>query len=78
MGYQAPDVTLVGNTYILYYSVSTSGSQDSAIGYATSSTMDVNTWTDHGSVGIVLFMGRSVTEASGQIVAIREAVQTRS
>ncbi|KAJ2898480.1 glycoside hydrolase family 43 [Zalerion maritima] len=48
----APDVHQVGNTYILYYSVSTFGSQNSAIGYATSSTMEYGSWTDHGSTGI--------------------------
>ena len=36
----------------MYYSVSTFGSQNSAIGYATSSTMEYGSWTDHGSVGI--------------------------
>ncbi|KAI1357941.1 glycoside hydrolase family 43 protein [Xylaria arbuscula] len=48
----APDVSLVGDTYYLYYSVSTFGSQSSAIGVATSTTMDVGTWTDHGSTGV--------------------------
>ncbi|KAI1326743.1 glycoside hydrolase, family 43 [Xylariaceae sp. FL0255] len=48
----APDVTLVGSTYYLYYAVSTFGSQTSAIGYATSSTMEYGSWTDHGATGI--------------------------
>ncbi|KAK3942090.1 glycoside hydrolase, family 43 [Diplogelasinospora grovesii] len=48
----APDVHLVGSTYILYYAVSTSGSQTSAIGYATSTTMEYGSWTDHGTTGI--------------------------
>lgn len=39
-------------TYILYYSVSSLGSQDSAIGYATSTTMEAGTWVDHGSTGV--------------------------
>lgn len=43
----------VGDQYILYYSLSSSGSQNSAIGYATSSTMEAGSWTDHGSTGIV-------------------------
>lgn len=43
---------LVGSTYYLYYAVSTFGSQTSAIGLATSTTMDPDTWTDHGSVGV--------------------------
>ncbi|KAI2601791.1 glycoside hydrolase family 43 protein [Hypoxylon sp. NC1633] len=48
----APEVALIGSTYYLYYSVSTFGVQDSAIGVATSSSMDVGTWTDLGSTGI--------------------------
>ena len=48
----APDVRQIGSTYYLYYAVSTFGSQSSGIGVATSSTMDVGTWTDHGSVGV--------------------------
>ncbi|KAF2090215.1 glycoside hydrolase family 43 protein [Saccharata proteae CBS 121410] len=48
----APDVHLVGSTYYLYYAVSSFGSQDSAIGVATSTTLDVDTWTDHGATGI--------------------------
>ncbi|TGJ82366.1 hypothetical protein E0Z10_g6420 [Xylaria hypoxylon] len=48
----APDVTLVGSTYYLYYSVSEFGSQNSAIGVATSTTLDVGSWTDRGTTGI--------------------------
>jgi beta-xylosidase len=36
----------------MYYSVSTFGSQNSAIGYATSSTLEAGSWTDHGATGI--------------------------
>ena len=36
----------------MYYAVSTSGSHLSDIGVATSPSMDVGTWTDHGSIGI--------------------------
>lgn len=36
----------------MYYSVSAFGSQDSAIGVATSATMDDGTWTDLGSTGV--------------------------
>ncbi|OCL05671.1 glycoside hydrolase family 43 protein [Glonium stellatum] len=43
---------LSNGTYYLYYAVSTFGSQDSAIGLATSSTMDVGTWTDLGATGV--------------------------
>ncbi|RYP17637.1 hypothetical protein DL765_004419 [Monosporascus sp. GIB2] len=48
----APDVSKVGNLYYLYYSVSTFGSQNSAIGYATSPTMEAGSWTDHGATGV--------------------------
>ncbi|KAL9582304.1 MAG: hypothetical protein Q9203_005550 [Teloschistes exilis] len=48
----APDVSLVDGMYYLYYSVSTFGSQRSAIGVATSKTLDVGGWMDHGSVGV--------------------------
>jgi arabinan endo-1,5-alpha-L-arabinosidase len=36
----------------MYYSVSAGGSHTSAIGYATSPTMEYGTWTDHGATGI--------------------------
>lgn len=36
----------------MYYAVSTYGTQSSAIGVASSSTMELGTWTDHGSVGV--------------------------
>ncbi|KAI1086809.1 glycoside hydrolase family 43 protein [Rostrohypoxylon terebratum] len=54
----APDVSLVGSTYYLYYSVSTFGVQDSAIGVATSSSLDVGTWTDLGATGIQSTSGK--------------------
>ncbi|KAH8898806.1 putative extracellular endo-1,5-alpha-L-arabinase [Thozetella sp. PMI_491] len=46
----APDVSYMGGLYYLFYAVSTSGSQSSAIGYATSVSMDPGTWIDHGSI----------------------------
>lgn len=48
----APEVAKVGNQYIMYYTVSTFGSQNSAIGYATSFNMEFNSWTDHGATGL--------------------------
>ncbi|KAF4318267.1 hypothetical protein BBO99_00005683 [Phytophthora kernoviae] len=48
----APDVQKVGDYYYLYYSVSSFGTQDSAIGVARSKTMDVGSWEDGGSTGI--------------------------
>ncbi|TFK54442.1 glycoside hydrolase family 43 protein [Heliocybe sulcata] len=46
----APDVSFYDGRYYAYYSVSTFGSQNSAIGLATSATMDAGTWSDHGLV----------------------------
>ncbi len=50
----APDVAFMNNQYYLYYSVSTWGSKISAIGLATSPTLDPNAagyaWTDRGAV----------------------------
>ena len=46
----APDVHFVNGEYVLYYAVSTGGSQNSAIGVATSPTMEPGTWTDYGEV----------------------------
>ncbi|KAF7178920.1 hypothetical protein CNMCM7691_007744 [Aspergillus felis] len=48
----APDVHYQNGTYYLYYAVSSLGSQNSAIGVATSKTMEAGSWTDHGSTGI--------------------------
>ncbi|KAH9925024.1 glycoside hydrolase family 43 protein [Epithele typhae] len=46
----APDVSYHNGVYYAYYAVSTFGSQKSAIGLATSTSMDPGTWTDHGQV----------------------------
>ncbi|MBI4664733.1 MAG: arabinan endo-1,5-alpha-L-arabinosidase [Verrucomicrobia bacterium] len=50
----APDVIQLNGQYYLYYSVSTFGKQVSAIGLATSPTLDPAApnyhWTDHGAV----------------------------
>lgn len=48
----APDVSLIGDTYYSYYSVSRSGLKTSDIGVATSKTCEPGSWTDHGSVGV--------------------------
>ncbi|KAI4171648.1 MAG: hypothetical protein LQ343_004126 [Gyalolechia ehrenbergii] len=48
----APDAAKVESVYYLYYSIGSFGSQDSAIGVATSKTMDVGSWTDLGSTGV--------------------------
>ncbi|PQE28356.1 glycoside hydrolase family 43 protein [Rutstroemia sp. NJR-2017a BBW] len=64
----APDVTLVGNTYYMYYSTSTFGSQKSSIGVATSSTMDVGSWTDHGSSGVSSSSGKAYNAIDGNLI----------
>ncbi|CAN8102231.1 unnamed protein product [Discula destructiva] len=51
-GLWAPMVIEANGQYILYYSVSTVGSQTSVIGYASSTTMEAGTWVDHGSTGV--------------------------
>lgn len=48
----APDAHLIGDTYYVYYAVSSLGSQNSGIGVATSTTMDSGTWVDHGALDI--------------------------
>lgn len=54
MSYWAPDITKVGDRYLLYYSVSSMGKMTSAIGLATNPTLDPSDpaykWTDQGFV----------------------------
>ncbi|KKY25369.1 putative arabinan endo-alpha-l-arabinosidase a [Phaeomoniella chlamydospora] len=50
----APDVMLIDDVYHVFYAVSKSGFQNSSIGLATSTTLDVGTWTDHGTLNIPL------------------------
>jgi arabinan endo-1,5-alpha-L-arabinosidase len=54
MLYWAPDITKLGDRYILYYSVSSFGKMTSAIGLATNPTLDPDDpayhWTDQGFV----------------------------
>lgn len=53
----APDVALVDDLYYVYYSVSSFGTQESAIGVATSSSMDCGTFTDLGATGVASHTG---------------------
>ncbi|CAJ2505811.1 Uu.00g132050.m01.CDS01 [Anthostomella pinea] len=69
----APDVSLVGSTYYLYYSVSSFGVQNSAIGVATSSSMDVGTWTDIGATGIASAAGKSYNAIDPNLVNVNGA-----
>ncbi|QDS70516.1 hypothetical protein FKW77_010261 [Venturia effusa] len=66
----APDVSRWGDTYYLLYSVSSFGSQDSAIGYATSK--DLESWTDHGSTGIESSKGKDYNAIDGHMILTRE------
>jgi len=50
-------VTKVGDTYYLYYAASSFGSQNSAIGVATSK--DLESWNDLGSTGITSQPGKN-------------------
>ncbi len=54
MSYWAPDVIHLGDRYLLYYSVSSFGKMTSAIGLATTPTLDpadpAYHWTDQGIV----------------------------
>ncbi|KAK6217922.1 hypothetical protein LQW54_003210 [Pestalotiopsis sp. IQ-011] len=64
----APDVLLVDDTYHLYYAVSSFGSQDSAIGYATSTTLEYGSWTDHGSTGVASSAGKSYNAIDPNVI----------
>ncbi|WSQ08766.1 arabinan endo-1,5-alpha-L-arabinosidase [Streptomyces sp. NBC_01231] len=46
----APDISYQGGKYLMYYAVSTFGSNKSAIGLATSSTGLPGSWSDQGTV----------------------------
>ena len=54
LGYWAPDVTRVGDRYLLYYSISTFGKNGSAIGLVTTPTLNPSNpafgWKDEGEV----------------------------
>jgi arabinan endo-1,5-alpha-L-arabinosidase len=66
--FQAPDITRIGNLYYLLYTVSKFGSQESAIGYATSTSMDVGSWTDHGATGVASRKGSPYNAIDGNLV----------
>ncbi|CAL3972538.1 unnamed protein product [Diplocarpon coronariae] len=64
----APDVSLVNGVYHLYYSVSTFGTQESAIGLATSTTLDPGSWTDNGAVGITSTAGSAYNAIDANLI----------
>jgi arabinan endo-1,5-alpha-L-arabinosidase len=63
----APDVSRVGASYYVYYSVSAFGSQESGIGLATSDTMECGTWDDVGGVGVASSTGDPYNAIDAQL-----------
>lgn len=59
---------LVGSTYVLLYSVSSFGVKNSAIGYATSTTMEYGSWTDHGSTGVSSSNSKAYNAIDGNLI----------
>ncbi|KAF3313064.1 hypothetical protein TWF173_006242 [Orbilia oligospora] len=66
----APDIIYNNGVYYLYYSVSSFGSQNSAIGVATSSTMDPGSWVDHGATGVSSKTGSAYNAIDSNIVKV--------
>ncbi|KAL3423417.1 endo-alpha-1,5-arabinanase [Phlyctema vagabunda] len=66
----APNVIKVGSMYYMYYAVSSFGTQNSAIGLARSSTMDVGSWTDHGSAGVTSVTGKNYNAIDPNLIAV--------
>lgn len=52
----------------MYYSVSQFGSQNSAIGVATSKTLDVGSWTDRGATGIKSDSSKPYNAIDGNLI----------
>ncbi|KAF3390293.1 putative arabinan endo-1,5-alpha-L-arabinosidase A [Penicillium rolfsii] len=66
----APDAHIVDGLYYVYYSVSTFGSQSSAIGLATSATMESGSWTDHGSTGIASSSSKAYNAIDSNLINV--------
>ncbi|KAF3206541.1 hypothetical protein TWF191_001436 [Orbilia oligospora] len=66
----APDIIYNNGVYYLYYSVSSFGSQNSAIGVATSSTMDPGSWVDRGATGVSSKTGSAYNAIDSNIVKV--------
>jgi arabinan endo-1,5-alpha-L-arabinosidase len=71
--WQAPDVTKVGSQYVMLYSVSSFGSQQSAIGWATS--RDLQSWTDRGATGVSSDKGKPFNAIDGNLIASNDSAQ---
>ncbi|KAI9643551.1 hypothetical protein NHQ30_008170 [Ciborinia camelliae] len=66
----APDVHLIGSTYFMYYAISTFGTQNSAIGVATSSTMEPGSWTDLGHIGVSSTSSKAYNAIDPNLIAV--------
>jgi arabinan endo-1,5-alpha-L-arabinosidase len=64
----APDVSQVGSDYYVYYTVSTFGQQNSAIGLATSSTVDCGSFKDLGTTGVESRSGDNYNAIDGNLL----------
>lgn len=56
--------------YTVYYSVSTFGSQSSAIGVATSATMESGSWTDRGNTGIASSSSKAYNAIDSNLIDV--------
>ncbi|KAJ3099185.1 hypothetical protein HK100_004943 [Physocladia obscura] len=68
-------IDLTGNTDlwapdVQKYAVSTFGTQVSAIGYATSTTLEAGSWTDHGSLGVASKAGSAYNAIDPNLVLV--------
>ena len=64
----APDVSQVGSDYYVYYTVSTFGQQNSAIGLATSASMDCGSFKDLGTTGVESRAGDNYNAIDGNLL----------
>lgn len=67
---QAPDVLQVGTTYYLTYAISLFGSQNSAIGVATSATLEPKSWIDHGETGVISKRGDPCNAIDSNLIKV--------
>lgn len=54
----------------MYYAISTFGTQNSAIGVATSPTMEVGSWTDLGATGIASSTGKDYNAIDPNLIKV--------
>lgn len=56
----------------MYYAISTFGTDDSTIGYATSTTMEVGSWSEHGSVSVSSSTGKNYNAIDPNLIETAE------